>query len=229
MKRLRLLSHEIGTECNLAAEHAAKCPMSVDRYENVNTSRILGDDLIVSNVEYVYSLGFTGFLAWQYYCEPLLFIDRIEGLFEKIKKVVPEAKHLLWTNGVLIDREVDAARLKFFSSIIISGYEQRDWSKTIQTLPQINLIRGRLDKRLRVCEFSRNRCYRPCGEMIVDFYGNHRLCCGDYKGTASDLNVYTDGFAALVDRHLYFRDMLEIEPLSDLAPKICFTCCIRKG
>lgn len=228
MKYLKILTHEIGTGCNLAVAHAKKCPISTNRYGEVDISRVLSNDSIVSNIEKAYSMGFKGQLAWQFYCEPLLYMDRIESLYRMVKELTRSPRFLLWTNGTLIGREIDIDRLKMFSQIIVSRHEKRDWSDIKQQLPQMRLISGRLDDRMDIGEYSSRHCIRPYKELPIDYYGNYHLCCADYMGIVSKLNVYTDGFEAIVAKHIALRGLLAQEPLPDTVPDICYRCCIRK-
>ena len=96
----KLLSIEIGDQCNLAGEHM-KCPISI-RKHNKEYGALTIEDIIVV-IHDAIKLGFRGMVGFQYYNEPMLYIDRIQKVIER----VPEVDYLLWTNGTLLDRSIE--------------------------------------------------------------------------------------------------------------------------
>lgn len=224
MKYIQLLTHEIGTECNLAKEHTDKCPITIkERYDMVDTSYILSDSDIVNNIVKAYELGFVGATSWHSYCEPLLYMGRIENIIDQVNYNIHDAKHLLWTNGTLINTIVDAKRLKIFDKIIISNYTKRNWDFLKDIVEDVKVLRGHLDSRLSKGRFTRKRCFRLYYEMIIDYYGNYRVCCGDFMGKSVSINVKNHGFEAAVAEHIRLRSLIQEEPQVDV-PSICNNC-----
>jgi hypothetical protein len=225
MKYLQLLTHEIGTSCNLIHKHQGKCPITIpERYDAVDTHHALTDDEIVSNILTAYSHGFRGMTSWHSYCEPLLYLDRIEKIVAKVNEHIPQ-QHLLWTNGTLIEK-IDPQRLKIFSKIIISNYQKKNWDFLKGIVPDLKILRGHLDDRVTKKRKTRKRCLRLFTEMIIDYYGNYRICCGDFMGTSLSLNTIKDGFDTIIHKHQELRSLISIEPQPYNVPNICKTCSI---
>lgn len=228
MRRLQIFSQEIGTDCNLKHAHRHRCPIARDdRYSLLDTTTPMSDDVIIDNIRTVYNRGFKGLYAWHFYCEPLLYLDRLEGLHERIRSVDPGAKELLWTNGVLINNGVEAARLRYFHKINITRHVELDYDAICRQLPQAKVISGRLDRRLTPTAHHTIPCRRIFREVVVDYYGNWRLCCGDWQGTAVCLNAHTSGMGAIVDEYLRLRPLISASPQPTGLPEICYTCRVK--
>ena len=224
MKYVQLLTHEIGTQCNLSIDHWNKCPVGKLVYSRED--RQLDDEVIVEDIRIAFDMGFSGMVMWQFYSEPLLYLDRIEILKLKILEVVPKVRFLLWTNGKLIGDQVNPERLRIFSKIVISNYSRKNWDWLKEYVPDIKVVSGHLDGRLSVGRYTRKRCLRLYHELIIDAYGNWRLCCGDYLGTAVKMNVFTDGFPAIVKEYQRLRELISEEPQRDV-PALCQRCSVH--
>jgi len=216
MQQTQLLVHEIGPICNLAAAHSAKCP-SANPERFLNTERVLDDETILDNVRQAYEMGFQGAHAFHYYNEPSLESERLTRLIAKIREICASAKFLLWTNGTNTDI------WKEFNCIKLSNYEGRtDWPAH----PNIDIIRPRFDNRILPGRRTRRPCFRPYVELVIDAFGNHHLCCADYMGIVTRLNVFKDGFPAIVKTHLEYRRIVSEEFVA-AAPEICRRCQIK--
>jgi len=226
---LQMLEFELGGKCNLGHVHH-ECPnMHPDRYGELDTSRELDDDTIVSAAVQAYQhLGFTGLVGWIYYNEPLLQMERMFSLMERIKDEAPKARFILWTNGTLIPE--DCERFRLFEQIVVSQYNEQS-TLGIGRLASLNIpckvIRdAQLDNRcyLPTNEETQTPCLRPFVELIIDNHGNSHLCCYDWQGSGTLGNVFDDGFAAIVTR---WRDALpEISghTMTEDAPEVCRGC-----
>ena len=224
MRYLQLLTHEIGTSCNMMKEHQGKCPITIsERYDAVDTTHVLTDEEIIDNIIVAYEYGFQGMTSWHSYCEPLLYLDRIERIVSEVNSFIPQ-KHLLWTNGTLLD-EIDPERLKIFNKIIISNYSKRNWDHLQSIVPDLKILRGYLDNRIHKKRRTRKRCLRLFTEMIIDYYGNYRVCCGDFMGTTLSMNT-RHGFDKIIKKHKELRSLIAVEPQSEKVPNICKTCSI---
>ncbi len=228
MRHVQFLTHEIGTECNMADAHAGRCPASLqNRYAELDMSIPITDEAIVDDVERAVAAGFRGMLAWHHYCEALLYMDRIELLASKIARAVPGMRHMLNTNGSLIDAGVAKERLALFDYVIVSNYLGRDWSFLRQIVRRVKVVYVTLDDRMTLGPPSRARCLRPYLEMVIDAYGNLRFCCGDYLGTATKVNVMQHGFDAALAEYLQLRAIAATDLMPENAPAVCLTCQIR--
>lgn len=242
---LQLLNFELGAGCNLGTVHA-ECPnQHPERYGSLDTSQELDDDTIVRCAVQAYrELGFSGLIGWHYYNEPLLRSGRMFALMGRIKQEVPQARFLLWTNGMLIPEECE--QYKQFDQIFISGYnEQSRRGAERLVAKQINsrwIDNPVLDDRLVQVEpivksgemltlptgwsvqVDERPCLRPFVELIVDAYGNTHLCCYDWQGKGTLGNVITGDFAEIARR---WRDQLPHiagKKMSRCAPSVCQSC-----
>lgn len=229
MKRAKYFSQEIGPGCNLAKKHR-RCPLhSVDIYLLLNKSRIMDDETILNNIRVAYANGFNGFLNWSFYNEPLLYMERLERLHGGIKKINPDAKIVVWTNGTMIGRDVDPQRLDIFSHVVISNYERRDWSWFVNSRPNVTVLRDKLDNRMDSYEETRAGCKKVFGEFIIDAYGNWRLCCGDWMGTAVNMNVHEEGIQAIINERARLMELVSQDPQPAEVPTVCKYCRIKGG
>lgn len=219
MKHVQMLTHEIGTGCNLADAHK-RCPINI---VNRPGSTPMSDDVISKNIEYIYRLGFKGMCSWYYYCEPTLYLHRIEKIVDMVKDV-PGVRHLLWTNGILL-KDL-RHRLKIFSKVVISNYEKTDWSWVSQYVPETMVVNGILDGRKTKGRRTTQKCLRPYHEIIFDYYGNLHLCCGDHQKTATHTNLMHDGSKNCVKEYLALREKVSHQ-LDESAPQVCFHCRVR--
>lgn len=229
MHRAKYFSQEIGPFCNLAWTHK-RCPIHrIDIYAMLDKSRTMDEETILNNVRVAYRNGFNGFLNWCFYNEPLLHIDKLERVSLEIKRFHPEAKILLWTNGTLIGNVVDPERLHIFTHINISNYEGRDWSWLVKSRPNVKILRSKLDNRFDTYSYTRAGCKKVFGEFIIDAYGNWRLCCGDWVGSAVKMNVHTNGIQAIINERARLMELIAQDPQPEGVPVVCGHCRIKGG
>lgn len=222
MDRTSILSIEICRECNLAGEHS-KCPIREDRHPNKD--REIGDETILRVVSDAYALGFRGFVAWHYYNEPMMAIGRVTNLIKRIRVRHPKARFLLWTNGTLLTRE-NAPVLLQFDKVYITNYSGRDFEFTKDFCPDVTIeFRGfderRDDERIVA---DGKCCLKPYNELVVDNFGEVRLCCSDWRGHVRIGNVHVFPFPVLAEKFKRIRDAVSHEPMLPEAPPFCRTC-----
>lgn len=159
LKGIRHLSFEIGPRCNRASEHA-KCPASVMKRDGESASV----ETIVETVQWALDNGFDGWVGFHYYCEPMLYVDRMQEVID----AVPEARYCLWTNGYNHEHPIVGR----FDKIFLSDYDNRE------NYP--------FDRRIHNYEPLtppfQGECWRPLIEVPIDYEGNIHLCCQDWRG-----------------------------------------------
>lgn len=208
MNRLQLLSFEIGRTCNLAALHPW-CPVNDPSRHSVNgcngLQMPLTDGEILDFAKFAQLRGFAGLVAWHYYNEPMIHLDRILALGCQLREV--GLRMGLWTNGTLI-REDDLAWIERFDSVWITDHDRERralYQRLVNKFPgRVHLKCGGHDDRLTVYSTPAKRCM-PCWrptvtEMIVDYVGDLHLCCTDWRGECQIGNVRRDNHAELLDR-----------------------------
>lgn len=230
MNQTMLLTFEACVECNLADIHP-QCPnRHPERWSSVDTSTPLSDEKIVEiAVEAYTKLGFHGMIAWHYYNEPLVARNRIIKLSKEIRRIVPESRFLLWTNGELI--QSDDTELGIFETINISNYFGKDFGFVNKLAPYSYVcdFDAKLDGRLNIQgEESDNPCFKMFNEIIFDFYGNVRICCMDWKGNVRIGNINTYPLEILVERFNEVRNQI-VPVMKPTAPLTCRRCNMRQG
>jgi hypothetical protein len=219
MKYTQMLTHEIGTDCNMADVHAKKCPISIVNRPGTNP---MPDEVIAVNISKAYKMGFAGMCSWYYYCEPSLYLDRIEKIIDMTKDV-PGIKHLLWTNGTLLEKQKN--KLSMFSKIVVSNYQKTSWRWVKKYVPDVMVVSGVLDDRKTNGRETQRRCLRPYHEIIFDYFGNLHLCCGDHQKSIFGLNVMRDGFENCVKAYQRMRYL--VSKKGETLPPVCAYCRVR--
>jgi hypothetical protein len=159
------------------------------------------DDEIIHFAKSVIVRGFVGEIAFHYYNDPCLYPDRMQTVMEAL----PEAKFILWTNGFLLHNLSDD-HIKKFNRVCVSVYEEKDMQH-FQTLckiyPNMTASWAPHDNRITMydqCHLLAGGCVRPSRvEMVVNYYGHLRMCCGDYRGKVS-IGHISEEHVALLDK-----------------------------
>ncbi|KKN79757.1 hypothetical protein LCGC14_0336120 [marine sediment metagenome] len=219
MHLTQFICFELGRECNLGHLHA-KCPNThPDRYKHVDTSQAMSDETIVDTaVALIQEHGFRGLIGFHYYNEPTLEMERMWRVAARIRTKETSAKFVLWTNGTYAPPPyVDVVwSLSLFDEIHVTKYEQ---SKSLPGSPLAEKS-GRFvhqwpfDDRLSTTGDEPGRpefdapCCRMFTEMIFDYYGNVHLCCYDWRGLGTTLNVHKHSLSRIIGRWQAIRENL---------------------
>jgi len=227
MKYTQLLCFEITDRCNLSEAHP-RCPNGhPEQYSHVDARRPITDAKILEIARDVHARGFTGYTCWHHYCEPLLAWPRVKALQRQLRELVPGVKFMLWTNGTLLDQLADELKGQV-DCLVISNYAGRDWSHASAICDDVRILGGDLDWRLDPPRHAgRERCLRMFVDLTIDYYGNVRPCCWDWRGEISPGNVHTTPWPDLVQRWLSLRAKLARQPMAEDAPARCLDCGTR--
>lgn len=235
---LQSVSFEINLGCPLAKEHAGICPISAaGRWDGLNTSRPLTDDLILESVRILYGqLGFRGWINWHYFNDPALAFDRIEAIIPLLRQQSPAIRIGLFTNGIAIPK--DQIRCKVFDAIWLKDYtHSRDWTVLRKCGVRVAYEpHPTLDDRM-VCPPLGNqksspgkgkpgeiRCNRLFDEMIVDHYGYGHICTDDWLRKVDIGNVWEIGIRGVTEKFLAVRSQISQQPMPSDAPNHCREC-----
>lgn len=218
IKDLRFLSFELGDKCNLSHQHPW-CPINDPlRYPEPKVPAT--NEQIIAFAKACIARGFVGEVAYHYYSEPLLSLSRIEPIMDAI----PEAKHILWSNGHLLYK-VSEERIRKFNRVCISVYEEKDmehFHNLCKIYPNMTASFAPHDERLKMYDTKKlvvGGCTRPYQvELVVNYYGHLRMCCGDFRGRVPCGNI-TDEHKVLLDSW----EEMSINCLNAVYP-ICFQC-----
>lgn len=218
----QILITEIGPGCNLATEHA-RCPSAHPaRWEHTDRSQAMSDDTLVECVVAAYTRHhFTGLWGTHYYCEPTLYAERLVRVTQRIRERVPGLRAMLWTNGTI---EADLTGCGEFEHVVWSQYHEDHQRKCKVNVRNLRIFPAVLDNRLDAPPLdSRQACMRPFTEFILDCYGQHRMCCEDWRGRSTVGNVHDVGFDALVKRWYAALTTIVVERMT-AAPMGCLSC-----
>jgi len=229
LRMLQFIDWELGDACNLHTQHP-ECPnRHPDRYASLESAEEVYDlEIVHSSAEAYNLLGFTGFIGWHYYNEPLLYARRMFRLMRIIKVQAPAARFILWTNGTLIPEECDDYRL--FSQIVISGYgaeSKRGRDRlTAKGIKSRYLDDPQFDTRLLRLEPQNpaSPCLRPFLELVFDAYGNSHLCCYDWQGKATLGSIHKLQIGEIARRWREAIEHISGKEMTADAPAFCRGC-----
>jgi O-glycosyl hydrolase len=222
-----IISFEIGQQCNLMSEHIL-CPINQRIYKN--TELEITEGTIVRIVNEAKTLNFTGCIAFHFYNEPLLYKNKIENVIN----LEPDSKFLLWTNGLLFNREIEKNNIinKFYK-VFITCYNIDDMPFFIELknyYRNIYILKAEFDDRLEVYKYNNKNilsCKRPLFELPIDYYGNVHLCCYDWNNEIELGNINNISLKEIVSLPMYQniiqgsqRNRLD----KDKYPPICWSC-----
>lgn len=227
LKSVKIISIEIGNECNFSKLHN-KCPINKRKYKN--TKEKLTNKKIIEIIDEAIDLGFEGYVAFHYYNEPLIYKEKIK----KIIELRPGVKYLLWTNGMLLDENFkNNDILNLFEATVITCYtdkKRKFFDKIAEYYKNVHIVSWELDDRLNVYEnkeMCRENCKRAIFEFPIDYYGNVHLCCEDWNNEYELGNVNEQSLKEIINSINYKRTQ-RMNTKSGLdysiCPQICKKC-----
>ena len=224
---LSLLSFEICCTCNLQNVHK-ECPINKRKYQD--TRFCLDTDIIVDSIKRARGLGFRGMVAFHYYNEPLVRLNTIKEIMDR----VPEQDFLIWTNALLLDRDVKKNEsLRRFKCVCITCYNTDDmpfFEALKAEYKNIEIFDWELDDRLEIYNKTKKNefaCKRPLFEIPIDYHGNIHLCCMDWNNQHRIGNIFDEPLDQIVCSPDY-QALMELCTKRTLdhgtCPEICKTC-----
>jgi len=234
LRNLSYLSFEINDLCNLTDQHP-QCPRNADRFANSSSQTPIGIDDIVNFFRFCKGLGFNGLVNLHYYNEPLCTKDKMLEIISRL----PEANFSLWTNGLLLSGDYRKNTfLNAFEDVMITVYPFTNRNTVANTMihyPNVRVQEAHLDNRkTEDIEPKFNpkitSCHRPDWELIIDYYGNGHVCCGDWKAEMRIGNILNTPYQEFIDNWKKWRDRLSQnwnEETYKLLPNVCKLCLTR--
>jgi radical SAM protein with 4Fe4S-binding SPASM domain len=227
LSKLLCITFEIGNDCDLQDVHKL-CPINQRVYKK--ESQCLDTDCIEKIVKQAKELNFDGYIAFHYYNEPLLHRDRIEKVMDRLS----DFKFALWSNGLLIDRNLEHDPfLDRFDFMVFTCYKQSDkpfFVKLKEEYKKVIVFDADFDDRLKIYDYDKNNvvgCKRPLLELPIDYYGNLHLCCYDWNTEYEIGNVFERDFKEIICDDNYQRTLKMTQnrmlDLSD-CPETCKQC-----
>ena len=191
------------------------CP--VNRHNDTRKPKVMGEDIFYTLIEQLRAMNYHGTISLFSNNEPLLD-GRILNFIAYARKTLPNARHALYTNGLLLDKEKFSSLVANLDLLIIDNYNDNfefnpPIKKVLDETPQpydfkcdvqISLRKKnqKLDTRAgsapnRINEENKFRPQSPCilpfTQMIVRPDGTIAKCCNDplTKITLGDLRRQT--------------------------------------
>ncbi len=223
---LQYLSFEINNRCNYIKEHPW-CPINDPlRYPSHESKIPCSDEVIVKFALKMIERGFTGKIGWHYYNEPMLTINRGFRLMDQIRSKQYSTKFVLWTNGYGIDG-TSPAWLPLFDQVSVSLYNEEDTARLctprIEDIPCVNCVPAPHDERKQVYDKEPDNpggCRRPRDiEMPINYYGNIRMCCSDFRGHVSLGNIMEEDHDSLITKWFEMADKVAAGEV-----RLCWKC-----
>ena len=233
MDKTGYLIFELCKTCNLGKVHE-RCPnLHPDRFSHIGNDKTVPDAKVVEIAKEMHEVhGFRGRIGFHYYNEPLGAENRLWRIMDAIDAAVPGVRYTLWTNGTRWPKQPD--NLKRFDEVHLTDYRLEDFPVDLdrwrQYVPHLNHHVWPLDGRLDIAgPENRRPCRRMFTEFVVDYFGNVRLCCYDWRGLGSPGNVLVDDLSELVAKWQAIRDSISGSAMTDEAPEVCKTCAVRSS
>jgi hypothetical protein len=231
---LRHLSFEINDSCILDSIHNL-CPRNSNRWEYSTSFDPITKEDVVNFATYCTNLGFKGLINFHYYNEPLC----TKELMLSIVDLLPNNLFSLWTNGILLKKE-DEKWLGKFTDVMITlydgFYENIDFIYyLLSNFPNVRCQLEDFDDRkneLITPKYNPQiwHCNRPNWELVIDYYGNGHICCGDWKGELKIGNIKTMPYDEFLNNWIKVKT-LTLRPWTEDTfkdiPRICQICTTR--
>jgi 8-amino-3,8-dideoxy-alpha-D-manno-octulosonate transaminase len=172
------------------------------------------------------AMGFHGRFSPHFYGEPLLD-ERLPALLAEVRRRLPGALVVIYTNGDLLDPDTAqrllAAGVKRFVVTFEAG-ESEAFRRTRRSLPahrfrlRFHVQRSPRDfpeaynraGTVRIEATPRTACYASASTLVVDAWGRVRLCFNDYAGSLVWGDLATDRLAEVWRRPAYARTRREL-------------------
>jgi radical SAM protein with 4Fe4S-binding SPASM domain len=221
----QLISFEISTECNLSERHKNICP--IGKRKKIS-DKVLTDEIIIKSIFDAYNNGFTGFIAFHFYNEPMMNSLRMFSLMDNIRMEVPRCRFLLWTNGTIL---IQDPHLLMFERTYISNYFKLPFEILDKFFNNIMINDGGeepMDSRLKneKCELNYNSCGFAIHDFAINNSGDVHLCCYDWENEIKIGNIFDLNIVELskkkweIIKNLWWG-------MNDNSPKRCLTCINR--
>jgi 2-deoxy-scyllo-inosamine dehydrogenase (SAM-dependent) len=191
-----LVEAEINSRCNRKCSY---CPVSVLPTPNVPP---LIDSTVLSRlIDELARIDYAGLMALHFYGEPLLH-PNLSEIVELVKRVLPKARQILYTNGDLLTDDIFETLIeKGVTRFITTSHDRRqipEREKQVVLFPEDLELTNRggimscLGSMPKLDEPLDIPCYAPSSILIVTIVGDVILCCEDARRTQVMGNIMND-------------------------------------
>lgn len=174
---------EINSRCNRKCPY---CPVSVSPVPDV--PQLMDAETLSALINKLARIGYGGRMAYNLYSEPLLHPNLTE-IIGAVKRCLPAAKQVLYTNGDLLTDEIYEDLLdNGIARIILTSHDRRkieERENQIVLFPEDLELTNRggvvpcTEAMLKLEGPLDIPCYSPSRKLIITVTGDVTLCCED--------------------------------------------------
>ena len=220
----QLLTFEIGKRCNFEEQHKDLCPIT---HMERGYTAITDEMIIKASREAYFELGFTGFISWHFYNEPMLYWKRMLPLMVEIKNQIPQVRFFLWTNGTILIKD---ERMKLFNQTMVSNYLKRPYEELAAHFhnPLVKIGGQELDNRLiHYGDLDHKPCTIMFDNLLIANDGEVYICCHDWKNEVKIGNLFDMSIKELDAKRWEYAQQICGKRMTDKAHNAC-VCCTMK-
>ena len=215
MKVMAYLTFEVNRTCDMIDVHKDKCPIAhKDRYLYSDSDTAITDTLVLNFYHWLHTVRkFDGVVGWTLYNEPTLVLNRIRYMMAHMKRMRPEQRFRLTTNKPDVPG---------FDEYCFSNYGKGNGAQ-LDNRMFIDTGDGKPYGEVK----PRGRCRRGMGwEVIIDYFGNWCLCCGDWRNEESIGNIWGGVWDVLYEKWDAKRQTIRWSDQQsyDALPRMCRSC-----
>lgn len=223
--KINTIEIETVNRCN---NDCSFCPVS--KGNDIRKMTKMSDEMFYGIIDELAAMNYDGYLSLFSNNEPLID-SRIINFIEYAKLRLPNAKHVLFTNGILLTKEKYLKLIKYLDYLIIDNYsdelELMDNIKELQEIDisqygsckvhvevrkknQILSTRGGLAPNKQIEGKYNSACILPFMQMIIRPDGKVSRCCQDAYGLMTMADVSKEGIEGAWNSRVftYTRDLM---------------------
>jgi len=188
----------------------------------------MSDDVITKIIQELSYINYSGKISYHLNNEPLLRND-LERVVKKIKKAIPNAFQLLYTNGILLSYERYLSLLKAgINYFLVTRHDylpmpDRPFQKIIY--PNNLILSNWGGAFFKLKKPLNTPCFSPSDRLVVTLKGDILLCCNDTFRTQVMGNILNDKLENIWYSNTFceIRNILKVGK-RNVAPDICKHC-----
>ena len=206
--KINTIEIETVNRCN---NDCSFCPVS--KGNDIREMKKMSDELFYGIIDELSAINYDGYLSLFSNNEPLID-PRMMNFLKYARTRLPNAKHALFTNGLLLTREKYLELIKYLDYLIIDNYsDEFELMDNIKELQEIDISQyGNCEVRVEVRRKNQvlssrgglapnkkdageyhSACVLPFMQMVIRPDGRVSRCCQDAYGLMTLADVSTEG------------------------------------
>ena len=224
LNNIKKISIQTNNQCNYSHIHK-ECPIHYFKQkEELETDAIyrLLDELGEENYENI--------IQFSVYNEPLVD-SRFYDFCNYSKKVCPNCKIYLITNGALLKTDDDIKKLENagVDYLHISAYSVEEYNRlkklsvNIAYIIEPTILDNRMNLGTRKYKISQKPCYSVFADLCISSKGDVFLCCLDYNNSITYGNIYNQSLKEIINSEKLKEDYIKLSS-NNRTYEICKKC-----